>query len=77
MVANYRISAEVFRERDPSGGPAVQEKTLRVDFAGRRADGTTVRAHPHHREESNIVAGNLTGWTYIIQPARLKGEATY
>ena len=76
MVANYRISAEVFRERDPSGGPAVQENPLRVDFAGRRADGTAIRAHPHHREESNIVAGNLSDWTYIIQPARLKGEAT-
>ena len=31
MVANYRISAEVFRERDPSGEPAVYEWTLRGD----------------------------------------------
>ena len=44
-----------------------------MDFAGRRADGTAVRVHPHHRKESNIVARNLSDWIYIIQPEKLKG----
>ena len=28
-----------------------------MDIAGKRADGTAVRFHPHHRREAHIVEG--------------------